>query len=63
MIAGVGFGVARSFLSELFPTRYRYTAVRLSYSLGGVLGGAIPPLVAASIGSYGSVTCGVLLTA
>jgi MFS family permease len=64
MIAGVGFGVAGSFLSELFPTRYRYTAAGLSYSLGGVLGGAIPPLVAASIiGSYGSFTFGVLLAA
>jgi len=64
MIAGTGFGVAGSFLSELFPTRYRYTAAGLSYSLGGVLGGAIPPLVAASIiGSYGGFFFGVLLAA
>lgn len=62
MIAGTGFGVAGSFLSELFPTRYRYTAAGLSYSLGGVLGGAIPPLVAASIiGSYGGFFFGILL--
>jgi MFS family permease len=62
MLAGTGFGVAGSFLSELFPTRYRYTAAGLSYSLGGVLGGAIPPLVAASIiGSYGGFVFGVLL--
>lgn len=62
MIAGTGFGVAGSFLSELFPTRYRYTAAGLSYSLAGVLGGAIPPLVAASIiGTYGGLFFGALL--
>ncbi|MBO3680422.1 MFS transporter [Streptomyces sp. NEAU-YJ-81] len=64
LIAGVGFGVAGSFLSELFHTRYRYTAAGLSYSLAGVLGGAIPPLVAASlIGSYGGFVFGIFLAA
>ena len=62
LIAGVGFGVAGSFLSELFHTRYRYTAAGLSYSLAGVLGGAIPPLIAASlIGTYGSFVFGIFL--
>jgi len=62
LIAGVGFGVAGSFLSELFHTRYRYTAAGLSYSLAAVLGGAIPPLIAASlIGSYGSFVFGIFL--
>lgn len=62
LIAGTGFGVAGSFLSELFHARYRYTAAGLSYSLAGVLGGAIPPLVAAGlIGSYGSVAFGLFL--
>ncbi|MFE4683999.1 MFS transporter [Streptomyces sp. NPDC056721] len=64
LIAGVGFGVAGSFLSELFHTRYRYTAAGLSYSLAGVLGGAVPPLVAATvISSYGGFVFGVLLAA
>lgn len=63
LIAGVGFGVAGSFLSELFNTRYRYTAAGLTYSLAAVLGGAIPPLVAASlIGSYGSFVFGIFLS-
>jgi MFS family permease len=61
-IAGVGFGVAGAFLSELFPTRYRYTAAGLAYSIAAVLGGAIPPLVAEGlIGSYGSFAIGVFL--
>ncbi|MFC9459449.1 MFS transporter [Streptomyces sp. NPDC056983] len=64
MIAGTGFGVAGSFLSEMFPTRYRYTAAGLAYSLSGVLGGAIPPLAAAAIiGSYGSFVFGIFLAA
>jgi MFS family permease len=64
LIAGVGFGVAGSFLSELFHTRYRYTAAGLSYSLAGVLGGAVPPLVAASlISSYGGFVFGIFLAA
>ncbi len=62
LIAGHGFGVAGAYLSELFQTRYRYTAAGLAYSIGGVLGGAIPPLVAASvIGAFGGPVFGVLL--
>lgn len=62
LIAGHGFGVAGAFLSELFRTRYRYTAAGLAYSLAGVLGAAIPPLVAASIiEMYGGFVFGVFL--
>jgi MFS family permease len=63
IIAGHGYGIAGSFLSELFETRYRYTAAGLSYSLAGIIGGAIPPLLAASIiTAYGSFTFGLILT-
>ena len=62
IVAGHGYGIAGSYLSELFETRYRYTAAGLSYSLAGILGGAIPPLLAASIiGAYGSFTFGLIL--
>ncbi|KPM54565.1 MFS transporter [Frankia sp. R43] len=62
LIAGHGFGVAGAFLAELFHTSYRYTAAGLAYSLAGVLGGAIPPLVAASIiDSAGGFVFGMLL--
>ena len=62
LIAGHGFGVAGAYLSELFQAQYRYTAAGLAYSFGGVLGGAIPPLVAAAvIGAYGGLAFGVLL--
>ncbi len=62
VIAGLGFGVAGSLLSELFETRYRYTATGLSYSLAGILGGGIPPLLAAAIiAAYSSMTFGIVL--
>lgn len=62
LIAGHGFGVAGSFLSELFHTRFRYTAAGLSYSLAAILGGGIPPLLAASIiSSHGTFAFGLVL--
>lgn len=61
-IAGIGFGVAAGFLSQLFPTRYRYTAIGAAYSISGVLGGAVPPLVAASlVPRFGGLAFGLFL--
>ncbi|MGH7534039.1 MAG: MFS transporter, partial [Gemmatimonadales bacterium] len=45
-IVGLAYGPLAAFLPELFDTRYRYTGAGLGYNLGGVLGGAIPILVA-----------------
>lgn len=62
VIAGHGFGVAGAFLSELFHTRYRYTGAGLSYSIAAIVGGGIPPLLAAAIiPSFGSFTFGLVL--
>lgn len=61
-IVGLMFGPAGSFLPELFPTRYRYTGAGMAYSVAGILGGAIPPLIAAGLAaSYGGVAVGYLL--
>lgn len=61
-IAGHGWGVCGSFLSELFRTRYRATAAGLAYSLAAILGGAVPPLVAATlISTYGGTVFGLFL--
>jgi MFS family permease len=63
-ISGVATGPLGAFLSELFPTRYRYTAAGFSYSLAGMLGGGVPPLVAASIiASLGGFAFGVIMAA
>ena len=62
-VVGVSYGPAGAFLPELFETRYRYTGAGLGYNLAGILGGAIPPLLAPALtASYGSIAIGVLLT-
>ncbi|WP_214319927.1 MFS transporter [Nonomuraea sediminis] len=45
-LMGLIFGPMGAYLPELFRTEYRYTGASVAYSLGGVLGGAVPPLVA-----------------
>jgi MFS family permease len=62
----VGFitGPVAAFLSELFNTRYRYTAVGFCYNISGIIGGGIPPLIAGSIiSTYGTSAFGKLLAA
>ncbi|WP_037144087.1 MFS transporter [Rhodococcoides fascians] len=62
VIFGVAYGPIGALLPEMFETRYRYTGAGLGYNLAGVLGGAIPPLVATPLAaSYGSVAIGVML--
>lgn len=62
MIFGVAYGPTGSLLPELFATRYRYTGSGLGYNLGGILGGAIPPIIATQlIAGPGSIWVGVML--
>jgi MFS family permease len=61
---GFAYGPMGALLPETFATRYRYSAAGISYNLGGVLGGAVIPLVATSLGtSFGSYAIGLLLAA
>jgi MFS family permease len=61
-LAGLATGPLGAFLTELFPTKYRYTAAGISYNIAGILGGAVPPLLAASITArYGGMVFGVFL--
>ncbi|MFD6279492.1 MFS transporter [Streptomyces sp. NPDC060209] len=61
-LSGIATGPQGAFLSELFHTRYRYTAAGLSYSLAGMIGGGVPPLIAPSvIDSFGSFFFGCIL--
>jgi len=62
-VVGVCYAPTGAFLPELFETRYRYTGAGLSYNLAGIVGGAIPPLLAPALtASYGSIAIGVLLS-
>jgi MFS family permease len=49
LIGGIACGTTTAFLPEIFATRYRSTGVGVSFNLGSVLGGAIPPILAAPI--------------
>ncbi|MDH6112460.1 MFS family permease [Kitasatospora sp. MAP12-15] len=57
VLLGVLIGPVGAFLPELFPTRVRYTGAALTYNLGGVVGGATAPLLAARLtATYGTAT-------
>jgi MFS family permease len=59
---GFSYGPMGAMLPRLFATRYRYSAAGLSYNLGGVLGGALVPLVAPKLELlYGGHSVGYLL--
>ncbi|RDI55973.1 MFS transporter [Nocardia mexicana] len=62
LIAGAAYGPVGAFLPELFRTRYRYTASGATYNVAGILGGAVPPLVASAITeAYGGLAFGAFL--
>jgi metabolite-proton symporter len=48
---GVIYGPMGAYLPELFHVRVRYSGASLAYNLGGVLGGALTPIVAARLQS------------
>ena len=51
-----------SFVPELFATRYRYTGAGLALNLAGILGGAVPPLIASPLLTrYGGWAIGLMM--
>lgn len=61
-ILGITYGPMASFIPELFHTRFRYTGAGLAFNLGGILGGAVPPLLASGLlVAYGSWAVGLML--
>jgi MFS family permease len=64
LCSGIGTGPLGAYLSELFDTRYRYTAVGFTYAFAGVVGGGIMPLVATPIiENWGSLAFGGVFAA
>jgi MFS family permease len=62
-ITGAATGPLGALLSELFHTRYRYSAAGFCYNFAGIIGGAVPPLFAASITTqFGAPAYGVLVS-
>lgn len=61
LLSGIATGPIGALLSELFDTRYRYTAVGFTYSFAGMAGGGILPLIASPIiAAWGGFAFGVL---
>ncbi|MGB9223922.1 MFS transporter [Mycobacterium sp.] len=64
VIAGIGSGPTAAFIPELFATRYRYSGTAMAINLAGIIGAALPPLVAGTlVATYGSWAIGVMLAA
>lgn len=59
---GLAFGPVGAFLPELFATRYRYTGAGVGFNLGGIIGGAVPPLLAPILAdSFGAMAVGAMI--
>ncbi|HKI42518.1 MAG TPA: MFS transporter [Mycobacterium sp.] len=62
VVAPIGSGPTGAFIPELFATRYRYSGSALAQNLAGVVGGALPPLLAGTLmATYGSWAIGLML--
>ncbi|WP_123028200.1 MFS transporter [Mycolicibacterium stellerae] len=61
-VLGISYGPMASFIPEVFATRFRYTGAGLAFNLGGILGGAMPPLVAAALlAEFGGWAIGLMM--
>ncbi len=61
-LAAFAYAPMTSFVPELFTTSHRYTGAGLAINISGILGGAVPPLIAEPLSMhYGSATIGLML--
>lgn len=61
-VFGISYGPIASFLPETFATRYRYTGAGLAFNLAGIVGGALPPLVAGLlVDDFGGWAVGLMM--
>lgn len=61
-VFGIAYGPVGAYLPEMFATGYRYTGAGIGYNLGGILGGAVVPLLAAQLAtSFGAYAVGIML--
>lgn len=62
-VMGFAYGPLGGWLPSLFPAGVRYTGVSMTFNLGGVLGGALAPIVAEALAPRGLGLVGVYLMA
>ena len=53
LVLGYGNAALGAWLAQLFPVRLRYSGMSLAFNVGGIIGGAITPLVAQALSSHG----------
>jgi MFS family permease len=57
IVQGIMAGAQGGLFTEIFDVRVRYSGISISYQLGGMIGGAVTPIVATALfGTYGSST-------
>ncbi|MEA3159678.1 MAG: hypothetical protein QOD95_1226 [Gammaproteobacteria bacterium] len=54
-VMGLLYGPLGSWMPSLFPARVRYTGVSVAFTVGGILGGGIAPMVAQSLAIHGGL--------
>ena len=60
---GFVYGPLGAWLPSLFPVRLRYTAASLAFNLGGIVGGALAPIVASALVSrFGVAAAGLYMS-
>lgn len=60
--AAVANGPTAAFVPELFATRYRYSGAAVAMNLAGIVGAAVPPLLAGTLlATYGSWAIGLMM--
>ncbi len=52
---GFVYGPLGAFLTRLFPARVRYTGASVAFNVGGILGGALAPIVAQALAERGGL--------
>jgi MFS family permease len=63
-IAASSYGPMAAFIPEIFGTQYRYSGAGLSLNLAGLVGGAVPTIIAAPLmATWGVTAIGVMMTA
>ena len=61
---GMTYGPLGAWLPGLFPARVRYTGASIAFNVGGILGGALTPIVAQTLATHGGlVNVGYYLSA
>ncbi|MDB4985080.1 MAG: transporter [Myxococcaceae bacterium] len=55
LLMGLVYGPLGAFLPGLFPARVRYTGASMAFNVGGILGGALAPMVAQWLAQHGGL--------